>query len=77
MINTVNTPIYYIWELLGINLKSSFSQGKNSFYIFNFYVYEMMDVHQTYCGKHIMMYLSLRITLYTLNLYSDMSIIFQ
>ena len=45
MINTVNTPVYYIWELLGINLKSSFSQGKNSFYIFNFYVYEMMDVH--------------------------------
>ena len=30
----------------------------------------MMDVHYTYCGNHFMMYLSLIIMLYTLNLYS-------
>ena len=30
----------------------------------------MMDVHQTYCDNHFMMYVSQRIMLYTLNSYS-------
>ena len=33
----------------------------------------MVDVHQTYCDNHFMMYVSQIIMLYTLNLYSAVS----
>ena len=41
------------------------------------HLYEMMYVHQTYCNNHFMKYGGQIIMLYTLNLYSTMSILSQ
>ena len=41
------------------------------FFISLMYLYEMMDVHQTYCDNHFMTYVSQISMLYTLHLYSD------
>ena len=51
-----------------VNPKSS--HHKEKYFSFILYLFEIMDVHKTYCGNHFMIYLSKSITLYTLNLYS-------
>ena len=58
-----------------VNPKSSHHKEKKVFLFlqfvqtFNFYLYQMMDVHYIYYGNHFMMYVSQIIMLYTLNLY--------
>ena len=50
--NIFITAICHIWKLLRwVNLKSYHHKKKNSFHFLIFYLYEMMDVHQTYCGN--------------------------
>ena len=54
----------------GVNPKSPHHKEKMSF-SFIVYLYEMMNVHWTYCGNHFMMYTSQIIRLYTLHAYSS------
>ena len=52
-----------------VESKAKSSHYKKKFFIcLILYLCEMMDVHQTYCDKHFMMYVI--IMLCTLNLYS-------
>ena len=48
-------------------------QHKEKFISFSFllYLYEIMDVHKTYCDDHFMMYISQIMVLHSLNLYSN------
>ena len=54
----------------GVNPKSPHHKEKMSF-SFIVYLYEMMNVHWTYCGNHFIMYTSQIIRLYTLHTYSS------
>ena len=52
MMNIFITAICHIWKLLRrVNLKSSHHKKKISFHFLILYLYEMMHVHQTYCGN--------------------------
>lgn len=65
--------------VMKVNPKSSITR-KEFFSFFLFFVlhlYEKMGVRYTYCGNHSTIYVNQTITLYTLSLYSDMSIISQ
>lgn len=44
------------------------------FYLLLFYLYEMMDVHSTYCGNHFTRYINQIFMPHTLTLYSQCSI---
>ena len=58
----------YINIVKRVNPKSS--HHKENFFSSILYLYEMMDIHQTYCDDHFMMFVSHIFMLYTLNLYS-------
>ena len=60
----------YMRVVQRVNPKSAHHKEKNIFsFSFILYLYDMMDVHQTYHSNHVMKYLS-QIMLYTLNLCS-------
>ena len=62
----MNTIVYYIWKLLRVNPKNS--HHKEKIFLKNLYLCEVMDIHQTYCDNHFIMYVSQIIMLYTLSL---------
>ena len=66
MSHIMNTIVYYIWKLLRVNPKNS--HHKEKIFLKNLYLCEVMDIHQTYCSNHFIMYVSQIIMLYTLSL---------
>lgn len=63
--------MFYMKVVMRVNPKIYHPREKYIFFFF-LYLYDMMDVHKTYCDNHFMMYKSQIIKLYSLNLYSAM-----
>ena len=56
MIKIINAGVCYRWKSLRVNPKSSYHKEKQFFSIsLILYLYEMIDVHSTYCDNHFMM----------------------
>ena len=64
MMNKINTAVCYIWNLLGEQILRVLITRKNFFFFF-LSLYERMDVHESYCGNHFMVYVSQVIILCT------------
>ena len=72
----VNSAVQYIGELRELSL---ITKEKKNFFFFLFfllYLYEMMEVSWTYCGNCFTVYVNQTITLYALNLQSDVCQLF-
>ena len=72
MINIISTAVCYLYMKVvkRVNPKSSHHKEKNFSISLILHLYEMVDVHCTYCDQHVMMYVKSHHLLYTLNLYS-------